>query len=108
MAYQYGGIAATSNILALKNIVNNATDLLVRIYPNPTRADASAIFYAVGGKILVAKIIDQHGKQLLSTKTQTINGWNKMTFSLATFPAAMYYLVINVGGIEKACPILKL
>lgn len=107
IAYQYGTVAATSNIVALKNDLNNSPDLLVTIYPNPTHSDASAIFYTEKNKAFSAKIIDQNGKQLLSNQIKTINGWNKITFSLAAFPSAIYYLVLYVGGIEKTYPIIK-
>lgn len=107
LAYQKGELVATSNVFTLRNTINQSDNLIVTVYPNPTNSLVSAIFYAESDKALFAKIIDQDGKQLFYTKLLTVNGWNKVKFSLTTFPAATYYLSINLNGVEKMYPIVK-
>lgn len=107
LGYQNGQISASSNVLVIQNVANDV-GINVVIYPNPTSGEVSAIFNYDQDKILGAKLMDQNGKLIaLLPIITTINSWNTIRFSLARYSAGIYYLVINISGINKSYPIVK-
>lgn len=106
-AYKNGQIGESSNIIIIKKPLSNPS-FDVTIYPNPASTDVEAIFYAKNAKNLSAKMIDEHGREMQATQIFNIsNGWDKIKFSVAAYPAGIYYLLLNIDGITKSYPLIK-
>ncbi len=81
--------------LGIKNY-SSMNDLSV--YPNPT-ANETEIAYNTSTPVPInMKLVDMLGNEILSQRSQSYTGLNKLRIDVSYLPAGVYYITLNTGN----------
>ncbi|MBN8679237.1 MAG: T9SS type A sorting domain-containing protein [Chitinophagales bacterium] len=97
--YRRGILSKNSSTNAPES--NKTADIL--LFPNPTKGEV--ILEILQGEVTTARLTDVHGNTLWHTNNGLFAG--NIVLDLSLYPAGVYFIQINVGGIWKTGRIVK-
>jgi hypothetical protein len=81
--------------LSVSEIRKDASRLTA--WPNPAKDEISVSFNAIANRGAVLSLYNATGQRVISREFRTINGYNRVNFTLNGVPAGIYFLKLQTG-----------
>jgi hypothetical protein len=78
----------------------------IEVFPNPTSGEFNVIVSNDEEVTAEMKIISTSGRELYSDKLNISKENNSFTFNVSSYPAGLYYVVVNINGSSRRAKLL--
>ncbi|RAU82680.1 hypothetical protein DP923_12600 [Pontibacter arcticus] len=101
------GSIAYSNVITLETEGNTASDLVMKVYPNPFISQISISLVAQQQESAQLILLDLQGREVIRKTIELEKGENQLELPLQKLANGMYMLKVVSGSIKAATKIIK-